>query len=764
MMNVLLIFFLAGTIILLLSFLPRVLMLYRVRGNSMLPYLDNDSLVLVDRVLYRFYGLKRGMVVLLQKPGMPLLVKRITEIHSRRKKFFVQGDNLQDSMDSRFFSDVTPFDLRGKVLLAFKLPFFLQSILTFLEKTSALKFVVCHAWGSRTHIYIANLILWEINRFGPVRGDGQYNFLFHNRSNQTLPNLTCPVAPKVVKALREYPEYFRAGSVGPDGTPDLPFALIPTHEFGNNQMINHKPLRAYCALHMLDCMWNPRWDQETYDAMNEDDLMSLAYWCGWLVHFASDAYGHHWVGEFAGGPFETFETLSDVEIARKHLAMEHHFDKFVADRRIFFRPEFTVMTEEEEYELKETKIKAPYVYLIEQFLDTRRQLFLDHLQHQPGFDIQVDINNLSLNDLSSVLPSGIAYRLSRAYWLHEEWRARAEQNRANCFRLNPMRKVWRLVRDFHASRVHSTKDLLVAYLQCGQTFLKQMAEGGSIAWTSLDVVWHFKDFYKKLEDYLNPLDNLGDAVFGNAFSTLEDLIEEVFGNLDEYLLSLIPDDIKEIAEETSEYLGILSENISDYADNLKRAIWTMAGIPPDVQELIRTMPVSLTPMEYLDFINRLPFAQHGIHYGLDMADLPSFYNSWCLSKLLLSQDTNTLTRRAWLNRTPGNRNYNANTDRADSTDPAHHSGVWNIDGLRQFEATGFFGRQEYMPYFLDMDYNAPPTTFIGNARSHELHLLICPFGRAIRQDRRRVFQTIDEALAQGYNGCAFCLPDFDTDI
>ncbi|KQC11635.1 MAG: hypothetical protein APR62_09435 [Smithella sp. SDB] len=754
-MNMLLILFLAG-IITILFLLSRVFMLCRVRGNSMLPFLDSGSLIFVDKIFYRYYGLKCGAVVLFQKSGIPLLVKRISKVCAEKKIFFLQGDNLRESLDSRVFGDVNMSDLKGKVLFVISFPLFFQRILMRIERYLGLKFKVCHAWGSRTHVYIANLILWEVNCFDSAQENGQYNFLFQNRSNPALPNLTCPVAPKIIKALQDYPEYFRAGSVGPDGTPDLPFALIPTHEFGNAQMINHKPVRAYCALHMLDCMWDgQQWDGQTYSEMSEDDLKALAYWCGWLVHFACDAYGHHWVGEFAGGPFETF---FDLEIARKHLAMEHHFDKFIAESRIFFRPGFADLTEEEEYELKETKTKAPYVYLIEQFLDTGGAMFLDHLQNQFGFDIQIDLNNLSTDDLTAVLPSGIAYRLSRAYWLHGQWSAQADQNRSNCSRLNPMRLFWRLVRDFHDSRIHSTRNLLEAYLKCGQTFLKKMAESSSVAWTSLDVVWHFKGFYKELEDYLNPLDNLGDAVFGNAFSTIEDLIDDI----DDFLLSLIPDEVKDLAEEAAETVGILSENISDYTDNLKRAIWTMAGIPPDIQELIRTMPISLTPIEYLDFISRIPFAQDGINYGIDLANLPAFYNSWCLSKLLLAQDTNELTRSAWLNRIPGNRNYN--TDDPNSIEPSDHSGVWNIDGLRQFEATGFFGHQDYMPYFLDMAYNVPPIIFIGNVRSHELHLPICPFSRAIRQDRRHIFQTIDEALAQGYNGCAFCLPDYDTDI
>jgi hypothetical protein len=50
----------------------------------------------------------------------------------------------------------------------------------------------------------------------------------------------------------------------------------------------------------------------------------------------------------------------------------------------------------------------------------------------------------------------------------------------------------------------------------------------------------------------------------------------------------------------------------------------------------------------------------------------------------------------------------------------------------------------------------------GNPRSWELHTVYCPFWSRISQRNKIPFATIQDGLARGYNGCAFCLPEHDT--
>lgn len=50
----------------------------------------------------------------------------------------------------------------------------------------------------------------------------------------------------------------------------------------------------------------------------------------------------------------------------------------------------------------------------------------------------------------------------------------------------------------------------------------------------------------------------------------------------------------------------------------------------------------------------------------------------------------------------------------------------------------------------------------GNPRSRELHTVYCPFWSQISQCNKIPFATIQDGLARGYNGCAFCLAEYNT--
>jgi zinc metalloprotease ZmpB len=52
--------------------------------------------------------------------------------------------------------------------------------------------------------------------------------------------------------------------------------------------------------------------------------------------------------------------------------------------------------------------------------------------------------------------------------------------------------------------------------------------------------------------------------------------------------------------------------------------------------------------------------------------------------------------------------------------------------------------------------------FFGNPRSGELHVSSCPFWPHMNTARLQAFETAADAVARGYNGCFFCLPEHDT--
>ena len=52
--------------------------------------------------------------------------------------------------------------------------------------------------------------------------------------------------------------------------------------------------------------------------------------------------------------------------------------------------------------------------------------------------------------------------------------------------------------------------------------------------------------------------------------------------------------------------------------------------------------------------------------------------------------------------------------------------------------------------------------FYGNVRSREVHIVNCPFWDATTHQRLVPFLALGDALARGYDGCAFCLPNANT--
>lgn len=64
-----------------------------------------------------------------------------------------------------------------------------------------------YAWKPKTHVYSANLILEEIQA-----NNGCLVFPYYGKIKLPAENL---------EAIQSYPDYFRAGAIGPDAFPDI---------------------------------------------------------------------------------------------------------------------------------------------------------------------------------------------------------------------------------------------------------------------------------------------------------------------------------------------------------------------------------------------------------------------------------------------------------------------------------------------------------------------------------------------------------------
>ncbi len=86
---------------------------YVCEGKSMYPTLRDGEKVLVDRAA----KIKAGDIIVARHPieQTSEIVKRVKEINERGNYFLV-GDNLEDSNDSRHFGAVTKEYIKGKVV------------------------------------------------------------------------------------------------------------------------------------------------------------------------------------------------------------------------------------------------------------------------------------------------------------------------------------------------------------------------------------------------------------------------------------------------------------------------------------------------------------------------------------------------------------------------------------------------------------------------------------------------------------------------
>ncbi len=92
-----------------------ILGIFRVSGNSMRPNLKNNDLILVSAIPYVFHSPKEEDIILALDPrDKRKIVKRI--IHVSIDAYIIQGDNPEESTDSRIFGTITNVSILGKVL------------------------------------------------------------------------------------------------------------------------------------------------------------------------------------------------------------------------------------------------------------------------------------------------------------------------------------------------------------------------------------------------------------------------------------------------------------------------------------------------------------------------------------------------------------------------------------------------------------------------------------------------------------------------
>jgi len=85
---------------------------FKIVGHSMEPVIKNGETVLISSLFYWFKKPSIGDIVAFSGADK-ILIKRITKV--QEEKYFLKGDNLKDSLDSRKFGLISKRKIIGKV-------------------------------------------------------------------------------------------------------------------------------------------------------------------------------------------------------------------------------------------------------------------------------------------------------------------------------------------------------------------------------------------------------------------------------------------------------------------------------------------------------------------------------------------------------------------------------------------------------------------------------------------------------------------------
>lgn len=133
-----------------------------------------------------------------------------------------------------------------------------------------------------------------------------------------------PVAmnPTIEQALKQYPNAYRAGTIGPDAFPDLPFGQTVIHP-GDDSSADRKATTDAWLTHLWDKAWARRMPDGSHD------LEAISFAIGYMGgHAVGDTWAHTFINHFAHGVFPELTTHpEDAEISARHIVLEGYVDK-----------------------------------------------------------------------------------------------------------------------------------------------------------------------------------------------------------------------------------------------------------------------------------------------------------------------------------------------------------------------------------------------------------------------------------------------------
>jgi hypothetical protein len=131
----------------------------------------------------------------------------------------------------------------------------------------------------------------------------------------------------VRQALTQFPEVYRAGTIGPDAFPDLLFGQSQIHPDTKTKNDTAPPTSPDTAqsFEWLQFLWEQAWDP---GQAADERLRNIAFALGYMGgHGNGDIWAHTWVNKYAEGVFPDFTNLAESDISVRHLVVEGYVDK-----------------------------------------------------------------------------------------------------------------------------------------------------------------------------------------------------------------------------------------------------------------------------------------------------------------------------------------------------------------------------------------------------------------------------------------------------
>lgn len=164
------------------------------------------------------------------------------------------------------------------------------------------------AWKVITHIHLTLVCREDALDDGKLviyEADYENGRILRDAQGQPVEIGWYAVHPTILRAIRQYPDYLRAGAVGTDILPDIITAQAIVHP-------DNSDIGRTISDDWLSLIWT--------EAVKNRSSKAIALAAGYLAHGAGDLFGHTFVNHYAGGPFEKGRN------AIKHIVLESYID------------------------------------------------------------------------------------------------------------------------------------------------------------------------------------------------------------------------------------------------------------------------------------------------------------------------------------------------------------------------------------------------------------------------------------------------------